>query len=957
MTTLDPSLYSVIWFAPLEIEAQAAVAMLDHLHDGHFPLGPGDDHVFRAGDIAGYNVVITSFPAGQEYGTSTAAALAGQVKAFFPSLRFGLLVGVAAGFPDLSQSPPRDIRLGDVLVALSCDDRPAVIPYGLGKETRGDDFQLLRSGHVLAQTKTLLRSAIGSLKAEEPYSEPSFREQYGRMMHRKHATGDFRDPGQHRDCYHADGRSVTRSLRPRSGRTRVWYGSIGSGDKLVKNAAAARQMRDRHQIIGVEMEAAGIMNQIPVAVIRGVCDYGDEYKNSEWQPYAAAMAAAYAKTILGRIPSKGNWVEPVQKFVHLTQSRVSTDDHALDKRFSMCRTPSSRLPAHDPNVAMEDETITPRAHGPKINHETTTVGPLAELWQRVAGAPKPQAPYILHQLVLYIASLWTIPRAITSKIIIADFLGRELHLSIPMDWYDLAVILLPFFDTGERYGLEKVRSGEFIIVYCDTSEKRFKRLGPTNWANEIQHGRKLHMSVVISYLRLEDQVCTSCRCRVKRFRSFITCPNCGLFALCAQQEQRKLTATEIAVIPSLLSDGLLRVPRAIDPPTDCLVGLYASYEDGQRGLQHDLLANRSTLSMEIGGAKGDFQPIIPHSIGASSIDSSGNAHRLSRPPPEDASASDDESSEEEYPIIEVEISPRGMELREREIQEISHFKKVFIQEDNLLYDEALEGNLPAVVQRLPRLLKIPTFDMNETWGPLGTPLTAAILSGSDSVVDVLLQAGADPFFQAGPLDFPLRAAAVFGNSTAVELILSSTMQKSIENRPGRLQEALDQSLYSVVETGHRSLPRVFLYAGANPFATVDGKRSAFAFSTFSQPDLAAQFVTEAYARGLLQLQEAELIIDAVYRRYAPVPSCPGWLDACCRNVEMGRTEGVEKRIVQRLTQSPRTSFLLWEPLWRTPRLNRRRTVRALPVPEPETVSLEKGCGRNSQLPVIQVTMH
>lgn len=313
MPTLDPRLYSVIWFAPLEIEAQAAVGVLDHLHDGHFALGPGDDHVFRAGDIAGYNVVIASFPAGQEYGTSTAAALAGQVKAFFPNLQFGLLVGVAAGLPDWSQNPPRDIRLGDVLVALSCDDRPAVIPYGLGKETRGDDFQLLRSGHVLAQTKTILRSAIGSLKAEEPYSEPSFRQYYKRMMHRKHATGTFRDPGQHRDCYHADDREIVRPPRPRSGRTRVWYGSIGSGDKLVKNAVAARQMRDRYQIIGVEMEAAGIMNQIPVAVIRGVCDYGDEYKNSEWQPYAAAMATAYAKTILERIPSKTKRAELVQK--------------------------------------------------------------------------------------------------------------------------------------------------------------------------------------------------------------------------------------------------------------------------------------------------------------------------------------------------------------------------------------------------------------------------------------------------------------------------------------------------------------------------------------------------------------------------------------------------------------------------------------------------------------------
>ena len=52
------------------------------------------------------------------------------------------------------------------------------------------------------------------------------------------------------------------------------------------------------------MEAAGTMNRIPVGVIRGVCDYGDEHKNKEWQPYAAAMAAAYAKAVLCEIRPK-----------------------------------------------------------------------------------------------------------------------------------------------------------------------------------------------------------------------------------------------------------------------------------------------------------------------------------------------------------------------------------------------------------------------------------------------------------------------------------------------------------------------------------------------------------------------------------------------------------------------------------------------------------------------------
>jgi nucleoside phosphorylase len=51
------------------------------------------------------------------------------------------------------------------------------------------------------------------------------------------------------------------------------------------------------------MEAAGLMNNFPCLVIRGICDYADSHKNKRWQPYAAGIAAAYAKELLGVIPA------------------------------------------------------------------------------------------------------------------------------------------------------------------------------------------------------------------------------------------------------------------------------------------------------------------------------------------------------------------------------------------------------------------------------------------------------------------------------------------------------------------------------------------------------------------------------------------------------------------------------------------------------------------------------
>jgi nucleoside phosphorylase len=91
---------------------------------------------------------------------------------------------------------------------------------------------------------------------------------------------------------------VPREERPDDERIKVWYGKIGSGDTLMKNAQRRDELKEKYKIIGLEMEAAGVMDVIPVGVIRGVCDYADERKNKDWQPYAAATAAAYAKALL-----------------------------------------------------------------------------------------------------------------------------------------------------------------------------------------------------------------------------------------------------------------------------------------------------------------------------------------------------------------------------------------------------------------------------------------------------------------------------------------------------------------------------------------------------------------------------------------------------------------------------------------------------------------------------------
>lgn len=51
---------------------------------------------------------------------------------------------------------------------------------------------------------------------------------------------------------------------------------------MMRNTRLRDELRDIHDLVGLEIETAGIMNTLPTGVIRGVCDYGDSQKNKDW---------------------------------------------------------------------------------------------------------------------------------------------------------------------------------------------------------------------------------------------------------------------------------------------------------------------------------------------------------------------------------------------------------------------------------------------------------------------------------------------------------------------------------------------------------------------------------------------------------------------------------------------------------------------------------------------------
>ena len=95
-------------------------------------------------------------------------------------------------------------------------------------------------------------------------------------------------------------RKVSRSLRS-DNEPRFHYGDIASGNRVIKAARVRDQIARQSNALCFEMESAGLIDHFPCLVIRGICDYSDSHKAKEWQKYAAAVAAAYARDLLFHI--------------------------------------------------------------------------------------------------------------------------------------------------------------------------------------------------------------------------------------------------------------------------------------------------------------------------------------------------------------------------------------------------------------------------------------------------------------------------------------------------------------------------------------------------------------------------------------------------------------------------------------------------------------------------------
>ncbi|KAF5635799.1 hypothetical protein F52700_5111 [Fusarium sp. NRRL 52700] len=326
--------FEVAIICALTLEADAVIALFDHHWEGDgisYGKARGDPNAYSIGVIGQHNVVLAHLPG---MGKVSAGNIAAFCRMSFPNIKLALLVGICGGAPYCNKGKSQ-IRLGDVVISTG------VVQYDFGRRFP-DKFEIKDSlndvpGRPNLEIRNLL-SKMMTARESERLKEESWKYLNELCQDAKRPTNfpgrskdllfpaDYRHKHQdslacttcascHHDsdpvcdialtssceemgcdtsqCLQRDNRQGER-LHPL-----VHFGAFATGDTVMKSAKDRDHITKNTHAVGFEMESVGVWEVFPCVVIKSVCDYADSHKSKDWQPYAAACAASYAKGFLG----------------------------------------------------------------------------------------------------------------------------------------------------------------------------------------------------------------------------------------------------------------------------------------------------------------------------------------------------------------------------------------------------------------------------------------------------------------------------------------------------------------------------------------------------------------------------------------------------------------------------------------------------------------------------------
>jgi nucleoside phosphorylase len=320
----------------LPTELAAATEMLDEEHPSIMQ-NLDDENYYQFGRIGGHDVVIGALPCGST-GPVSAAGVALNMKSTFRNIRIGLMVGIGGGVP----SEEHDIRLGDVVVSQPEGQYGGVVQHDSGKFHPERGFE--RTGSLNRPPTALLYalSTVRSLEKRKRFDIATHLTQLSERLPDYGYPSGLNDSLYQPDYVHKQGRScsgcgpenlIQRKERHRRRSPVTHYGTIASGSQVVRDAIVRdKTSRSLGGVLCFEMEAAGLMNNFPCLVIRGISDYSDSHKNDGWHDYAAATAAAFAKELLNHlVPARVAQTQTISQAMDNISSQLAENMNVTQK--------------------------------------------------------------------------------------------------------------------------------------------------------------------------------------------------------------------------------------------------------------------------------------------------------------------------------------------------------------------------------------------------------------------------------------------------------------------------------------------------------------------------------------------------------------------------------------------------------------------------------------------------
>lgn len=308
----------------------------------------GDTNTYTTGRFGKFDVVLVLLP---NTGKVSAASATASLRSSYPALRLVILTGICGGVP--SSDAGDEILLGDVIISKT------VIQYDYGKQypddfavkdttedslgrpdknirsliavletARGRELIEKRAADFLEQIQNF--PATGIRRKGDTYQYPGTASDklFEASYRHKHHTSlqclcaqchEYSDPvceesrDQGCDVLGCDDKhsmprqrlETKRQLEQQGGSKKaqipsIFIGRFGSSDKILKSGEHRDWVAKRYGVLAFEMEGAGVWDELPCIIVKGVCNYADSHNNNLWQNFAAATAATVAKSLVER---------------------------------------------------------------------------------------------------------------------------------------------------------------------------------------------------------------------------------------------------------------------------------------------------------------------------------------------------------------------------------------------------------------------------------------------------------------------------------------------------------------------------------------------------------------------------------------------------------------------------------------------------------------------------------